>query len=68
MTPDLVTNFPDSIQESMTQEILKMCDEVKDQKRRTMRYQIDEVEDFCEKLTEIATESKPGYFSKTNHF
>ncbi|KAH1012352.1 hypothetical protein HUJ05_011524 [Dendroctonus ponderosae] len=49
-----------TIQESVTNEILKMCDEVNDQKRRTMRYQIDEVEDFCEKLSEIANESKPG--------
>ncbi|KAL1512872.1 hypothetical protein ABEB36_002383 [Hypothenemus hampei] len=44
------------IHDSFTEEILKNCEKTKDEKLRSLRKRIDEVEDFCDKLSEIVND------------
>lgn len=47
-----------TVEEELTADILKHIEQNKDQKLKSIRHQIDEVEDFCDKLSEIAKEDE----------
>lgn len=46
------------VEEELTADILKHIEQNKDQKLKSIRHQIDDVEDFCDKLSEIAREDE----------